>query len=160
MKFEIRKIINEDNLRVKEVLVSVMKEFDVPESGTALSDPELNDMFGSYKNNKSIYLVVVVDKEIFGGAGISMLNGQKKNICELQKMYFLPKIRNYGIGKILIEKCIEFAKNAGYEFCYIETMHNMKAAQNLYKKYNFKKIHEPLGMTGHTSCPVWMLKKL
>ena len=54
MKFEIRKIINEDNQRVKEVLVSVMKEFDVPENGTALSDPELNDMFGSYKNNKSI----------------------------------------------------------------------------------------------------------
>ena len=102
MKFEIRKIINEDNPRVKEVLVSVMKEFDVPENGTALCDPELNDMFGSYENNKSIYLVVVVDKEIFGGAGISMLNGQKKNICELQKMYFLPKIRNYGIGKILI----------------------------------------------------------
>ena len=69
-------------------------------------------------------------------------------------------IRNYGIGKILIEKCIEFAKNAGYEFCYIETMHNMKVAQNLYKKYNFKKIHQPLGITGHTSCPVWMLKKL
>ena len=40
MKFEIRKIINEDNPRVKEVLVSVMKEFDVPENGTALSDPE------------------------------------------------------------------------------------------------------------------------
>ena len=100
MKFEIRKIIYQDNQRVKEVLVSVMKEFDVPENGTALSDPELNDMFGSYKNNKSIYLVVVVDKEIFGGAGISMLNGQKKNICELQKMYFLPKIRNYGIGTI------------------------------------------------------------
>ena len=78
MKFEIRKIINEDNQRVKEVLVSVMKEFDVPENGTALSDPELNDMFGSYKNNKSIYLVVAVDNEIFGGAGISMLNGQKK----------------------------------------------------------------------------------
>ena len=160
MKFEIRKIINEDNQRVKEVLVSVMKEFDVPENGTALSDPELNDMFGSYKNNKSIYLVVVVDNEIFGGAGISMLNGQKKNICELQKMYFLPKIRKYGIGKILIEKCIKFAKNVGYEFCYIETMHNMKDAQNLYKKYDFSYIDRPLGNTGHTSCPVWMLKKL
>ena len=35
MKFEIRKIIYEDNQRVKEVLVSVMKEFDVPENGTA-----------------------------------------------------------------------------------------------------------------------------
>ena len=87
MKFEIRKIIYEDNQRVKEVLVSVMKEFDVPENGTALSDPELNDMFGSYKNNKSIYLVVVVDKEIFGGAGISMLNLSLIHISEPTRPY-------------------------------------------------------------------------
>ena len=160
MKIEIREILMKDNDRVKEVLVNVMKEFGVPDHGTALQDDELNSMYESYQVNTSKYYVVISDGDIKGGAGISKLKGSNENICELQKMYFLPKIRNYGIGKILIEKCIEFAKNAGYEFCYIETMHNMNVAQNLYKKYNFKKIHEPLGMTGHTSCPVWMLKKL
>ena len=39
-------------------------------------------------------------------------------------------------------------------------MHNMKDAQNLYTKYDFSYIDRPLGNTGHTSCPVWMLKKL
>ena len=160
MKFEIRKIINKDNPRVKEVLISVMKEFDVPENGTALSDPELNDMFGSYKHNKSIYLVVVVDKEIFGGAGISMLNGQKKNICELQKMYFLPNIRRLGIGSKLISICLDFAKKSEYKYCYIETMYNMINAQNLYKKNGFVELNHPLGDTGHSSCPVWMKLKL
>ena len=160
MKYEIRKIKENDNFKIKDVLISVMREFDVPESGTALADPELDDMFGSYQNPRSIYFVVIVENQVLGGAGVNALKGENENICEIQKMYFKPKIRNLGIGKKLIEKCIKFAKTTGYEFCYIETMHNMKDAQNLYKKYDFTYIDRPLGNTGHTSCPVWMLKKL
>ena len=36
MKIEIREILMKDNDRVKEVLVNVMKEFGVPDHGTAL----------------------------------------------------------------------------------------------------------------------------
>ena len=46
-----------DNDRVKEVLVSVMKEFGVPAHGTALQDDELNFMYQSYKVNTSKYYV-------------------------------------------------------------------------------------------------------
>ena len=60
MKYEIRKIKENDNFKIKDVLISVMREFDVPESGTALADPELDDMFGSYQNPRSIYFVVIV----------------------------------------------------------------------------------------------------
>ena len=45
MKYEIRKINENDNFKIKDVLISVMREFDVPENGTALADPELDDMF-------------------------------------------------------------------------------------------------------------------
>ncbi len=160
MKYQIRKIKENDNFKIKDVLISVMKEFGVPEKGTALADSELDDMFGSYQNPRSIYFVVIVGKQVLGGAGINVLKGENENICELQKMYFKPKIRKLGIGKKLIEKCLNFATTMGYKFCYIETMNNMKDAQNLYKKYKFIYINSPLGNTGHTSCPVWMLKKL
>jgi putative acetyltransferase len=36
----------------------------------------------------------------------------------------------------------------------------MLAAQKLYQKAGFEYLCEPLGATGHTSCPVWMLKEL
>jgi putative acetyltransferase len=36
----------------------------------------------------------------------------------------------------------------------------MEAAQKLYNKVGFEYLDKPLGNTGHTSCPVWMLKKL
>ena len=39
-------------------------------------------------------------------------------------------------------------------------MFNMKSAQKLYLKKGFKYIENPIGNTGHSSCPVWMIKDL
>ena len=39
-------------------------------------------------------------------------------------------------------------------------MPNMDEAQKLYKKVGFEYLCEPLGNTGHNSCPVWMIKNL
>ena len=88
----------------------------------------------STANVNNSFEIVVVDKEIFGGAGISMLNGEKKNICELQKMYFLEEARGKGLGAKMIEDCLDKAKEFGFEACSLETMPYMEAAQKLYKK--------------------------
>ena len=160
MKIDIREIQEKDNHKIKQVLISVMTEFGVPDHGTALQDEELDNMSNAYTDNKSIYYVVLADNIICGGAGISKLKGTNKNICELQKMYFLPTIRGKGIGSNLITKCLDFAKKSQYNLCYIETMYNMIDAQNLYKKNGFVFIDHPIGDTGHSSCPVWMTLEL
>ena len=160
MKIDIREIQEKDNHKIKQVLISVMTEFGVPDHGTALQDDELDNMSNAYNENNSIYYVVLADNIICGGAGISKLKGTNKNICELQKMYFLPNIRGKGIGSNLITKCLDFAKKSQYNLCYIETMYNMIDAQNLYKKNGFVYIDHPMGDTGHSSCPVWMTLKL
>lgn len=160
MKIDIREIQEKDNHKIKQVLISVMTEFGVPDHGTALQDEELDNMSNAYTENNSIYYVVLADNIICGGAGISKLKGTNKNICELQKMYFLPTIRGKGIGSNLITKCLDFAKKSQYNLCYIETMYNMIDAQNLYKKNGFVFIDHPMGDTGHSSCPVWMTLEL
>ena len=40
------------------------------------------------------------------------------------------------------------------------SMPNMISAQKLYLKKGFEYIDKPMGNTGHTACPVWMLKDL
>jgi putative acetyltransferase len=160
LDYEIRGVKLSDNLELESVLSTVMREFNIPEKGTALSDPELKNMFNAYQNKSSIYYVIISDNKILGGAGISKLKNSNKNICELQKMYFLKSARGIGLGKIMIEKCLNDALIFGYEDCYIETMHNMKSAQKLYLSQGFKYIKKPMGNTGHSSCPVWMLRKL
>ena len=82
------------------------------------------------------------------------------NICELQKMYFVPAARGLGLGKRMMDLCIETARKMKYQRVYIETMNNMYEAQRLYKKVGFELLKEPLGNTGHYSCPVQMIKTL
>ena len=156
----IRPINESDNKHISVILREVLIEMDIPRIGSAYEDPEINNMYESYQSNRSIYFVVEENNKILGGAGINQLKNGDENICELQKMYFHKSIRGRGIGDKMIELCLNFAVESNYKKCYIETMPNMVDAQKLYIKKGFKYIDNPLGNTGHTACPIWMLKNL
>ena len=156
----IRPINESDNKHISVILREVLIEMDIPRIGSAYEDPEINNMYESYQSKRSIYFVVEENNKILGGAGINQLKNGNINICELQKMYFHKSIRGRGIGDKMIELCLNFAVESNYKKCYIETMPNMVDAQKLYIKKGFKYIDNPLGNTGHTACPIWMLKNL
>lgn len=160
MKFDIRKIEKKDNFFIKKILINVMNEYGVPSEGTALADVELNHMYESYLLDKHIYYILTIENKIVGGAGIAPLKNSDNNICELQKMYFLPIARGRGLGAQMIEKCLSYAKVFGFKTCYLETLPYMKAARKLYTKNGFTNISGPMGNTGHYSCDVWMTKEL
>ncbi|MBC8882936.1 GNAT family N-acetyltransferase [Flavobacterium piscinae] len=156
----IRPIQKADNEQIASVIRSVLIEHDVPKVGTAYADVSLDSMFETYSLPRSHYFVVENKGKIIGGAGISQLENESETICELQKMYFLPEARGIGVGSEMMTKCLAFAQSVGFKKCYLETMPYMHAAQKLYLKFGFHYIDAPLGCTGHTSCPVWMLKEL
>lgn len=156
----IRKIQKEDNAAIAGVIRSVLIELKVPKIGTAYADPQLDYLFETYAISRAAYFVIENKGEIIGGAGISQLENEDEAVCELQKMYFLPEARGLGLGSQLIEVCLSTAKTNNYQKCYLETMPYMAQAQKLYLKVGFEYLNAPLGNTGHTSCPVWMLKDL
>lgn len=156
----IREIQKTDNVSVAKVIRSVLEEFSVPKVGTAYADPQLDCMFETYSEPQSAYFVVEAEGEIIGCAGIAPLANGSPEVCELQKMYFLPKTRGLGIGAKVMEICLDKAKSLGFRQCYLETMPYMDAAQKLYVKSGFRYLDAPMGCTGHSSCPVWMIKSL
>lgn len=156
----IREIEKEDNPKIAKALRSVLIEMGVPKVGTAYEDAALDCMTETYNTPNKTYFVVEDGNEIIGGAGISPLDNYEGNICELQKMYFMPEARGKGLGSEMISKCLDFAKQAGFSKCYLETMPYMDNARKLYRKVGFESLDEPMGDTGHYSCSVWMLKDL
>jgi putative acetyltransferase len=156
----IREIQKEDNPQIAAVIREVFISDNFPKTGTAFADVQLDFMFEAYDKPRATYFVVENEGKILGGAGVSQLENSTENICELQKMYFLHEVRGKGIGSQMIQKCLEQATDLGYEKCYLETLPEMLAAQSLYKKMGFEYLCAPLGNTGHTTCPVWMIKKL
>jgi putative acetyltransferase len=156
----IREIQKKDNSAIAAIVRNVLMEMGAPKIGTAYADPYLDSLFEVYAVPNAIYFVVENNGKIIGGAGIKQLDNSDENICELQKMYFLPEARGLGLGKKLMDLCLEKATEFGFESCYIETMTYMNAAQKLYRKSGFEYLEQQIGHTGHNSCEVWMLKKL
>ena len=156
----IRPIELKDNQQLALAIRAVLIEMGVPKVGTAYEDKELDEMYETYDANRSRYFIIEKAGDILGGAGIAPLKDGAPNVCELQKMYFMPDARGKGKGKEMIHKCLSFARAQKFDLCYIETMPNMLDAQTLYKKVGFEYIQHPMGNTGHSSCPVWMTKSL
>ena len=156
----IREIKKEDNQQIASVIREVFISDNFPKTGTAFADIQLDFMFEAYDKPRATYFVVENEGKIIGGAGISQLESSTENICELQKMYFLEEVRGKGIGFQMIQICLQEGIKLGYEKCYLETLPEMLTAQHLYKKAGFEYLSEPMGSTGHTNCPVWLIKSL
>ncbi len=158
--FIIREIKPKDNAQIAQVIRDVLIEFGAPKTGTAYEDKATDEMFEAYQKEKSSYFVIEHEDKVIGGGGFASLDNFEGNVCELQKMYFLPTARGKGLGSKLISHCLTKAKELGFEQCYLETMPYMEAARALYRKNGFVSLEKPLGDTGHYSCSVWMLKEL
>ena len=155
----IREVLEKDNAGLASLIRQVLMEIGVPKEGTAYADPELDYMHKTYLTERAAYFVLEENRILIGGAGIARLQGGDRAVCELQKMYFLKQARGKALGEKMIDHCLNYAKEQGFEMCYLETLPYMKAAQKLYLKKGFEYIDGPMGSTGHTSCNVWLTKK-
>ncbi len=156
----VREIQQQDNEQLEQVIRACFHEFKIPLKGTAYEDEETPRMFESYQKDNEVYYVIDADGEILGGGGVKPLKDFEGSVCEIQKMYFSPKVRGKGYGNLLFEKCILAAKELGYKQCYIESAPQLKAAIHIYETHGFKHLDGALGNTGHFSCGVWMIKDL
>ncbi|HEY0731347.1 MAG TPA: GNAT family N-acetyltransferase [Chitinophagaceae bacterium] len=159
-EISIRTIEKHDNEALAKVVRDTLAEFGANRPGTVYYDETTDHLFEVFQTPRSIYYVAEYMGELVGGGGIYPSDGLDEDTCELVKMYLRKKVRGIGLGKHLIEKCIDFARQAGYKQIYIETMPELKQALKTYEKFGFEYIDHPMGNTGHFGCELWMLKKL
>ena len=78
---------------------------------------------------------------------------------ELTKMAVKPKYRNKGIGKKLLNKCIEFSNSNGYESIILYSNKKLTNAIHLYKLYGFEEVKMEI-KSPYTRANIKMIKKL
>jgi putative acetyltransferase len=148
----IRPVQPSDNRAIASIIRTVMPEFGAGRQGTAINDAEVDSIYEAYTEPRTAYFVCEVDGKVVGGGGVAPLQASNGNICELRKMYFLPEGRGLGFGRKVLDRCIEAAKDMGFDVCYLETFSTMHDAMALYEKRGFEKIPAPMGNTGHFAC--------
>jgi len=152
---QLREIAREDDRAVELLVQRVMSEFGCVGSGFSIVDPELQQMYESYSDDKADFYVLEYGHEILGCGGVAPLVGGAVDTCELRKMYFDRRIRGIGWGRKLLTTCLNRAKELGFRHCYLETVRAMDAANRLYQKAGFVELDSSLGATGHTGCDRW-----
>ncbi len=156
----IRPITKPDNPSVAAIIRQVMTEYETVGPGYSINDPEVDHMFEAYDPANSAFFVVEVNGQVQGCGGIGPLVGAPPSVCELKKMYFLPGLRGRGLGKQLLNRCLNAARALGYWQCYLETVVRMQEANRLYQKMGFRLLDQPLGNTGHNACEAYYLLDL
>lgn len=160
--YTIRPIEARDNLQVAAIIRHVMPEFGCVGEGFSIQDPEVDTMFEAFQAPQRAFFVLAdTAGQLFGCGGYAPLaGGQYPQVCELQKMYFLPQVRGLGLGWALLQRCIQGATQDGYAQMYLETVSRMEAAAKLYQRAGFEPIDHAMGATGHTGCDRFMIRTL
>ncbi|WP_421185191.1 bifunctional helix-turn-helix transcriptional regulator/GNAT family N-acetyltransferase [Aeromonas enteropelogenes] len=160
--YRIRPIRVTDNPHIAAVIRAVSAEYGLTaDKGYGVADPNLDQLHETYQGRGSRYWVIEgPDGTILGGGGIAGLAGEEGQLCELQKMYFMPALRGLGLGRRLVLQALEEARTLGYRRCYLETTEVLREATSLYESLGFEHLPGPLGCTGHDACEICMVLTL
>ncbi|WDF62720.1 GNAT family N-acetyltransferase [Flavobacterium sp. KACC 22763] len=81
----------------------------------------------------------ILNDEVLGVCALIKSNGKEYDY-ELAKMAVSPKAQGKGVGNLLAESAIKWAKEKGASKIYLESNTKLKPAIKLYEKLGFKEI--------------------
>ncbi|SDM17368.1 GNAT family N-acetyltransferase [Siphonobacter aquaeclarae] len=149
-----------DNAALAAIIRNSIEEFGVPIEGTAHTDPTTDNLYQLFRTPGSIYWVEEQEGILLGGCGIFPTQGLPEGYAELVRFFLTAAARGKGLGKALMQRSLESAREMGYTHLYLETFGEMSAAVGMYEKMGFRVIDAPLGNSGHYSCTIWMVLEL
>ncbi|BAJ00671.1 bifunctional helix-turn-helix transcriptional regulator/GNAT family N-acetyltransferase [Shewanella violacea] len=175
-EYELREMTSEDNAPMAEVIRTVSAEYGLTsDKNDSVGNPNLDTLSEQYQGSDACYWVIEKEGEIFGGAGIAplVITGEtnpesQERVCELQQMYFSQALRGKGFTKRLAYLALDFAREQGFNSCYLETTAKLSEAVKLYESMGFKHLDVHLGThldthqgdSGHHGSEMPMLLKL
>jgi ribosomal protein S18 acetylase RimI-like enzyme len=62
------------------------------------------------------------------------------NACEMKRLYVRRAFRRFGLGRLLAQRLMDLATQAGYSCMLLDTLDEMEAARGLYAALGFEEI--------------------
>jgi putative acetyltransferase len=149
-----------DNVAIAAIIRKGLEDFNANKPGTVYFDPTTDHLSDVFVAAGSKYFIAEENGVMLGGAGIYPTANLPEDTCELVRLYLAASARGRGIGKILMQHCIDAAKEKGFKKIYLETMPELHIAVPMYEKFGFSYLNGPLGNSGHDGCDIWMIKNL
>jgi ribosomal protein S18 acetylase RimI-like enzyme len=98
---------------------------------------ELETLPGDYTPPAGRLLLARDDEEAAGCIALRPIDGE---ICEMKRLYVRPTFRGSGLGRMLVDRIISEARQAGYRQMRLDSLPTMQAAISLYRRLGFRDI--------------------
>ena len=105
----------------------------------ALAGEIVAQFIKNYDPNRERCWIAEKDGERVGGAFVAKVSD---DIAQLRLLHVESQARGLGIGKRLVEECVRFARQAGYQKMTLWTQNNLHAARHIYKQAGFQVVRE------------------
>jgi ribosomal protein S18 acetylase RimI-like enzyme len=110
---------------------------------------ELIDLPGDYSEPRGTLVAARSNLTVVGCCALRALDSvDYPNACEMKRLYVQPAFRRSGLGRILAESILDFARQAGYAHVLLDTLNDMESARALYEDLGFVEIppyyHNPI----------------
>ncbi len=112
-------------------------------------EAELAELPGEYAAPRGTLLMALLNEELAGCCALRPLDSvDYPNACEMKRLYVRPRFRKAGVGRLLAEAVLDYARLAGYDCVLLDTLDEMESARALYQDLGFEEIapyyHNPI----------------
>ena len=101
------------------------------------------DYFTKLLNNPDYCCLIAEEdgrKVGYVAAGPKNISYRKSKYIEVENMGVIPEYRSRGIGTMLMEECLKWAKSKGFQKAYVNSYFNNQKAIEFYKRNGFSEI--------------------
>lgn len=134
---EIIRVEREDDIEIIRELF--LEYFDWLDNDACFEnfEDEVTELPGEYVPPEGQILLAREDDWPIGCVALRKF---QEGVCEMKRLYVRDDYKGKGIGKTLIVRLIEEARNLGYKKMVLDTLPFMQQAIHLYQAFGFKEI--------------------
>lgn len=123
-----------DGAGLRALVGGILQSYGLP-TDSVISDGDLDDVADWYGRRNGIFEVL----EDSSGALVGCCGAYARSaaVCELRRLYLAYKVRHRGLGRVLLDRVLDWARNQGFQTMELFTAPVLKEAVQLYERYGF-----------------------